>query len=161
MVNKYKAADLKRFVHESNAIENVFSKKADDDGVNAVVTAISLLGKGKVTPGKILKIHGIVLKTIDPDIAGVFRIYDVRVGWRICPSYKTVSHLLKTLCKRKAPKTEQEIKDWHIEYERIHPHPDGNGRTGRAIMCAQRILAGLPIEVIEADNRHEYYEWFN
>ena len=160
-VNKFKAADLKRFVHESNAIEDVFNKKADEDGINAIVTAISIIGNGRVTPDKILEIHKIILQTVDPDIAGTFRIYDVRVGWRICPSYRAVSMLLKTLCKRPVPKTAEDIKKWHIEYERIHPHPDGNGRTGRAIMCAQRIIAGLPIEVIKASERDLYYEWFN
>lgn len=37
----------------------------------------------------------------------------------------------------------------HIEYERIHPHKDGNGRTGRVIMHQQLLNQGILPSIIK------------
>lgn len=163
---KYSSEDLKEFVHQSNLIESVDSEQADEDGVAAVVLALELLADGEVTKDKILQIHERLMRNIDPEIAGVFRYYNV--GMRLSPTkfknfpdYQRASELLSLLCDSGIDTAdEDEIKKWHIEFEGIHPFGDGNGRTGRAIMCAQRILAGLPIEIIWNDEKHDYYSWF-
>lgn len=38
----------------------------------------------------------------------------------------------------------------HMDFERIHPFPDGNGRTGRIILNQQLINEGLLPIIIEA-----------
>ena len=44
------------------------------------------------------------------------------------------------------------------EFVRIHPFPDGNGRTSRLIMNYQLMAHGfLPVN-IKHENRHAYYE---
>lgn len=59
------------------------------------------------------------------------------------------------------------IKQWHINFENIHPFGDGNGRTGRLLMWLQCRDAGLLDELYFWFNtepfkemRQEYYQWF-
>ena len=56
---------------------------------------------------------------------------------------------------------EKTVKEQHIEFERIHPFVDGNGRTGRMFMNWTRLKLGLPILVIHVgEEQQEYYSWF-
>lgn len=52
-----------------------------------------------------------------------------------------------------------ELAAWtHAEFVRIHPFPDGNGRTSRLIMNYQLMINGyLPIN-ISTEDRVRYYE---
>lgn len=50
----------------------------------------------------------------------------------------------------------------HVEFEDLHPFPDGNGRTGRILYNWHRIQLGLPVHVIhEGDEQYDYYQWFH
>jgi Fic family protein len=53
-----------------------------------------------------------------------------------------------------------EPKEAHIEFEYIHPFVDGNGRVGRMVYNAHRLLLGQPIHIIEESEKNEYYKWF-
>jgi hypothetical protein len=50
------------------------------------------------------------------------------------------------------------LADTHIQFERIHPFSDGNGRTGRLVLMylAMKYLGALVI--IRKDDRAEYME---
>jgi hypothetical protein len=64
---------------------------------------------------------------------------------------------------KEMPKSTKEvfIKQWHINFEGIHPFEDGNGRIGRILMNLQRLSVGLPILIIhEGEEQFEYYKWF-
>lgn len=50
------------------------------------------------------------------------------------------------------------ILDTHIQFERIHPFSDGNGRTGRLIMNYSLLHEGFPPLVIQAEDKSEYLE---
>lgn len=165
---KYKISDVHEFVVESNAIENVFSEQANEDGYSALYEAIQLLGDGGCTPNKILKVHAVLLKNIDSRIAGQFRNVDVYIGNRKAPSPDAAKLLLDRLCIiSPSPVTEGDIRQWHIDFEYAHPFEGGNGRVGRILMCAQWMLAGLTINMIHADLRKggeeqkNYYSWFS
>lgn len=45
----------------------------------------------------------------------------------------------------------------HVEFERIHPFPDGNGRTGRILINYEMLGNDLAPIVIPVDRRAEYF----
>ncbi len=47
--------------------------------------------------------------------------------------------------------------DFHLEYERIHPFRDGNGRTGRLILNKILIQNGYPPIIVYKDNKEAYF----
>lgn len=48
------------------------------------------------------------------------------------------------------------IMQKHIEFERIHPFYDGNGRTGRLLINYELLKRDMPLLVIERNDRDEY-----
>lgn len=52
----------------------------------------------------------------------------------------------------------EKIAKYHIEYERIHPFQDGNGRTGRLLINYELIKNNLAPAIIDINNRTKYYE---
>jgi len=50
------------------------------------------------------------------------------------------------------------IADNHIQFERIHPFSDGNGRTGRLLLNYELIKNNIAPVVIPSDNKGEYFE---
>jgi Fic family protein len=49
-----------------------------------------------------------------------------------------------------------DISDFHIQFERIHPFADGNGRVGRLIMAYQAIQNNIVPPLIENEHRDDY-----
>ena len=51
------------------------------------------------------------------------------------------------------------LAKYHIEFEKIHPFQDGNGRTGRLLLNYELIKNNLPPVVISKDDRVKYFEF--
>lgn len=51
------------------------------------------------------------------------------------------------------------ILDTHIQFERIHPFSDGNGRTGRMVLNYSLLQQGFPPLIIEKESKAEYIEF--
>jgi Fic family protein len=47
----------------------------------------------------------------------------------------------------------------HASFEKIHPFSDGNGRTGRLIMLAQALQAGLMPPLVAKERKQAYYKY--
>jgi Fic family protein len=52
----------------------------------------------------------------------------------------------------------EEIADFHIQFERIHPFSDGNGRVGRLLIAYQAIKNDLIPPLILNEHRRDYME---
>lgn len=62
-------------------------------------------------------------------------------------------------------KTLDDILDFHVRFERIHPSQDGNGRVGRLIMFKECLKYNIVPFIIEENLKLFYYrglkEWYN
>lgn len=151
------------FLKESNAVEGVYN---DDSLEDAIAAWEFLMRKNVMTLENIKATHRILMRRqphIRKSEIGEFRTINVYVSNKPMMDPKMIQPtLLMQFClptMRVRPKP-----DWkalHIEYERIHPFVDGNGRTGRMMMNWTRIKrCKLPPMIIREEERHEYYQWF-
>ena len=72
---------------------------------------------------------------------------------------------LLTEYSTKEEKTFEDILDFHVKFERIHPFQDGNGRVGRLIMFKECLKYNIVPFIIEDNLKMFYYrglkEWDN
>ena len=65
----------------------------------------------------------------------------------------------------KEEKTFEDMLDFHVKFERIHPFQDGNGRVGRLIMFKECLKYNIVPCIIEDNQKMFYYrglkEWNN
>lgn len=166
---KYKANVEDEFLKESNAIENV----RDDQSFRDAQQAWKYLKRQKIltrdvvsTTHKILMVH----QNLDEKYKGEFRDCAVFIGGRRAMNWMQIPARLREWMaamnmsmqneKNKSP-LERRARGLHVEYEKIHPFIDGNGRTGRMFMNWHRLYIGLPILVIhEGKEQMDYYKWF-
>ena len=55
----------------------------------------------------------------------------------------------------------EDIAEFHILFERVHPFADGNGRIGRLIMAFQAIQNNIVPPLIENEHRTQYLKAIN
>ena len=96
----------------------------------------------------ILAMHGALMRTSDPDMAGRWRSEPVWIGGGafgprgadfIAPHHERVRPAIEDLlafARRGDIPTLPQIAIAHAQFETIHPFTDGNGRTGRALVQA-------------------------
>ncbi len=118
-----------------------------------------------LTREMILLLHRTLLSHIDERIAGRFRRGSeyVRVGPHIAPAPAHVPSLMAKALHAYSeidPDLLQRIVVFHLEFERIHPFCDGNGRTGRALMQFQLKSHGYPPIIIRNKEKQQYYSAF-
>lgn len=148
---------LTEFLYESNAIEGVYGEKPLQQAREAwdYITKFENL-----TNKNIMWCHGILTKDlIDEEYRGRWRMLNVTVGGRVCPTYQLVPGLMREWIEQ-ANYLGDPLKD-HIDFEHIHPFVDGNGRMGRILMNWQHLQKGEPLKIFtNADKSTEYYPLF-
>lgn len=177
-------AELPESVYNSNAIENSTLTLDETERIllhqelppyhskREIFEAINL---GKVTEylvekiqkkhalneELILFIHQTLLSHINDTIAGRFRGKNeyVRVGPHIAPASEHVLSLMTNALQayHGVGYPLDRIMTFHLEFERIHPFCDGNGRVGRAFLNFQLKSHGYPPIIIRNKEKAEYY----
>ena len=99
---------------------------------------------------------------------GDYKKFPNEVGNMQTPIPEAVDNLMKDLLKEynsKKEKTFEDILDFHVQFERIHPFQDGNGRIGRLIMFKECLKYNIVPFIIEDNLKMFYYrglkEWNN
>ena len=163
-IEKLKQHPWYELVHESNKIEGFPDNVEMDLASLRALEALSILDTE-------VGLNHMIIRKIQEDITkcqpdlwdkykGSYRsttMTDVSVGGKNAPSYMEVQSLMEQWLENFQKRTPKEN---HIEFERIHPFADGNGRTGRILMWWQEMADGGEPTLIRYDERWEYYRWF-
>lgn len=83
-----------------------------------------------------------------------------RVGQVLTTPPEEVPERMKELLFRyheKKQVTLSDLAEFHLQYERIHPFQDGNGRTGRMILYKECLKHRVLPFIIRDENKAEYY----
>lgn len=152
-----KPSEMAYLIRQSNLIEGIDDPKEDKQSLRAWNWLISRSG---INDYVVRELHGlIVANQSDLHIGdkGMYRHIQVWVGGYQPPNAMRVPELMQTWCRDYYDKTP---KQSHIDFEKIHPFVDGNGRTGRMLMWWHELKLGLPITPILNSNKEHYYRWF-
>lgn len=158
---------ITKFLSESNAIEGVYDAYSLDQALYAWEYVIK---QDELSIGSILKTHKILMlnKPLQPNHIGYFRDCPVYIGGREVIHYSQIKEAIQNWIARTnlmieypGSRIEQDINKNHVDYERIHPFVDGNGRTGRIFLNWQRVKVGLEPLIIKESEKYDYYKWFS
>jgi Fic family protein len=117
----------------------------------------------EINETNILLLHKLLIGGIDDSIAGRLRRLNeyVRVGSHVAPAPENVPRLLDQLYATYSSNQDvyfiDNIAYFHLEFERIHPFNDGNGRIGRVLINQQLARFGYPPIIIRNKSKHELY----
>ena len=167
--------DQTRYIFETNTIgiendvvnvDDVIETANHFKCVDFIINTVNI----KLTEGYIQKLHyflksGTTMKWFE---IGSYKKYPNEVGGINTTLPEEVSDKMKELLSEYSSKktiTFDDILDFHVKFERIHPFQDGNGRTGRLIMFKECLKHNIVPFIIEDNLKMYYYrglkEWNN
>lgn len=121
----------------------------------------------ELTEYVIKSIHQLVLKNIEDENAGRYRMFNVLISGsqHTSPLFTVLSEKMEKLVqwyheqKDKLHPVELAAR-FHFQFVYIHPFTDGNGRTARLLMNLILMKYGFPPAIVKAANdaRLKYYE---
>ncbi|NEQ26866.1 MAG: Fic family protein [Microcoleus sp. SIO2G3] len=123
-----------------------------------------LAGGESIGEREIRELHSLMLRSIDPRTAGVYRSIDVKAAGT---NYEYPSHFLvrelmagfhQWLQVSDNLHPIKRAAQAHLEFVAIHPFVDGNGRTARLLMNLLLLRAGYPIAIIANTQREAYID---
>jgi Fic family protein len=124
-----------------------------------------VLDKETFTEWNIKNIHALILKEIDNENAGKYRMENVVISGakHIPPKHYEVNNIMQKLISE----YNNDWKDYHPiiravllhgEFVKVHPFIDGNGRTARLLLNFELMKNGYTPIIIKTDNRAKYYD---
>ena len=170
--------DQTRYIFETNTI-GVEKEALNVDDVIETVNHFRcidmIIDHARVTlTEKFIKELHLILKTGTSDsrkdwfAVGAYKKLPNEVGGIDTALPEEVSDKIKALLveyNSKEEKSFEDILDFHVKFERIHPFQDGNGRVGRLIMFKECLKYDIVPFIIEDNLKMFYYrglkEWSN
>lgn len=168
--------DQTRYIFETNTIGVTGEAVNVDDVIETAnhfrcIDFIIEHAKSALTEKMIKKLH-LMLKTGTSDArqewfaVGEYKKMPNEVGGMATTLPEDVAAEMQALLaaySAKKAKTLEDILDFHVRFERIHPFQDGNGRVGRLIMFKECLKYGIVPFIIEDNLKMFYYrglkEW--
>ncbi len=161
--------DQTRFIYETKTIGVQDSAVSVDDVMETInhFRCIDLaidFAKRKLSETFIKQLHRI-LKTNTEDskktwfMVGDYKLYENIAGDRETVHPDKVKDEMKKLLSnylKKDKHTFEEIVEFHVDFERIHPFQDGNGRVGRLIAFKECLKNGI-VPFIILDSKKDFY----
>ena len=170
--------DQTRYIFETNTIVVENEVLNVDDVIETVnhfrcIDMIIENAKTALTEKFIKELH-LILKNGTSDsrkdwfAVGDYKKFPNEVGGMGTTLPKEVADKMKELLAEyntEDEKTFEDILDFHVKFERIHPFQDGNGRVGRLIMFKECLKYNIVPFIIDDDLKMFYYrglkEWNN
>ena len=170
--------DQTRYIFETNTIGVENEVLNVDDVIETVnhfrcIDIIIENAKTALTEKFIKELH-LILKNGTSDsrkdwfAVGDYKKFPNEVGGMGTTLPKEVADKMKELLAEyntEEEKTFEDILDFHVKFERIHPFQDGNGRVGRLIMFKECLKYNIVPFIIDDDLKMFYYrglkEWNN
>ena len=168
--------DQTRYIFETNTIGITDDTVNVDDIVETVnhfrcIDYIIDHAEEQVTEKMMKQLH-LLLKTGTSDsrkdwfAVGDYKRLPNEVGGQETCSPEEVHRQMKTLLSNyhaKRVKTFEDILDFHVRFEQIHPFQDGNGRVGRLLLFKECLANGIVPFIITDELKMFYYrglrEW--
>lgn len=170
--------DQTRYIFETNTI-GISDEAVNVDDVIETANHFRCIDKiidsasRQITENLIKELH-LILKTGTADsrkdwfAVGEYKKFPNEVGNReTTPPENVADEIVKLLeCYNSKPqKTLEDIIAFHVEFERIHPFQDGNGRVGRLLLFKECLKYNIVPFIIDDDLKLFYYrglsEWSN
>ena len=165
-----------RYIFETNTLGTETGSINVDDVIETanhfrLVSLIIDNAKSMLTEEFIKELHLMLKNGTSDSRKDLFAVGDYKklpneVGGRNTVIPEEVSDKMKELLNKynaKEEKSFEDILDFHVKFEKIHPFQDGNGRVGRLIMSKECLKYNIVPFIIEDDLKMFYYrglaEW--
>ena len=159
-----------RYIFETNTIGAETGNLNVDDVIETanhfrLVSLIIDNAKSMLTEEFIKELHLMLKNGTSDSRKDLFAVGDYKklpneVGERNTVIPEEVSDKMKELLNEynaKEEKSFEDILDFHVKFEKIHPFQDGNGRVGRLIMFKECLKYNIIPFIIEDDLKMFYY----
>lgn len=143
------------------ALREIYEVANHDRAFSYVKRAVA---EGRLLDEEMLKdIHALLMENIM--VGGVYRSVEVRItgaGFRPPAPQEMFQQMRWFFADMSRQREKLNAIEWaawtHAEFVRIHPFPDGNGRTARMLMNLQLLTEGFQPISIAKEERLAYYE---
>ena len=157
-----------RWIFETKTVGKISAEVPVDDIIEtanhfSAVDTVIASARSMLTESYIKRLHAI-LKSGTADSGkewfevGDYKRLENTVGvLDTTPPDKVEAKMKKLLVwYRKTAHSFEDIAEFHVRFERIHPFQDGNGRIGRLIMLKECLKSGI-MPILVLDRMRQYY----